>query len=66
MPQNTALLREFVPPLIRYFDWWARQRDIDCNGLLAIIHGWESGMDASPAYDRAYGITEPKPAFKRL
>ena len=21
-----------------------------------MIHGWESGLDASPAYDEAYGV----------
>lgn len=56
---DISLLREFVPPLVDYFDWWRRTRDVAGNGLVAIIHGWESGIDASPAYDHAYGIYDP-------
>lgn len=26
------------------------------DGLVTVIHGWESGLDASPAYDEAYGV----------
>ena len=36
--------------------WWADSRDVDGNGLVSIIHGWESGMDASPAYDDALHV----------
>ena len=53
-PEDLDLLREFVPPLVRYFDWWADNRDVDKNGLVSIIHGWESGLDASPIYDIPY------------
>lgn len=55
-----------MPKLVRYFDWWAAHRDVDGNALVVILQGWESGMDASPAYDAAYGITEPQPTFWRL
>ena len=33
---------------------------------VSVIHGWESGLDASPAYDAAYGITDPQPTFDSL
>jgi len=53
--KNTDLLREFVPPIIRYMEWW-ETRDHDADGLVSIIHPWESGMDASPLYDPALGL----------
>lgn len=55
-----------LPSFGRYFDWWAATRDVDGNGLVAIIHGWESGIDASPAYDAAYGITDPHPSSRNI
>ena len=46
--RRVELLKEFVPKLVKYFDWWADTRDVSGNGLVSIIHGWESGIDASP------------------
>lgn len=53
--ERESLLREFLPPLVRYFKWWRRERDLG-DGLVTILHGWESGLDASPAYDGAYSV----------
>jgi hypothetical protein len=53
-------VQELVPKLVSYFQWWAETRDVDGNGLVTIIHGWESGLDASPAYDEAYFINVPQ------
>jgi len=50
------LLKELVPKLVKYFDWWRTTRDVDNDYLISIFHGWESGLDASPIYDLAYGI----------
>jgi hypothetical protein len=55
-----ALARELVPPLVAYFRWWRDTREVDKDGLVAILHGWESGLDASPAYDEAYGLPRTK------
>ena len=52
---DVALLKEFLPPIVNYFKWWRKQRDLG-DGLVVIIHGWESGLDASPTYDPAYGV----------
>lgn len=52
---DLSLLREFVPPLIRYFDWWRNTRDLG-DGLVVAIHNWETGLDASPAYDPAFHV----------
>jgi len=42
-------------PLIDYFTWWRNARDLG-DGLVVVIHPWESGLDASPAYDPAFHI----------
>ena len=34
-----------------YLDFWRTHRDLDGNGLVSILHPWESGLDASPLYD---------------
>jgi hypothetical protein len=52
---NTDHITEFLPPLVKYFQWWRATRD-DGDGLVAAIHNWETGMDASPAYDPAFGV----------
>lgn len=42
----------------RFFNWWKENRDVDGNGLVTILHPWESGIDLSPAYDPALGVPE--------
>lgn len=63
---KAAIVNEFLTPLVRYGDWWLRTRDPFDIGLVAIVHSWESGMDASPAYDEAYGVSNPQPSFLDL
>ena len=46
-------LRELLPKLIAYHEWWYRERDPDNSGLVCSYHPWESGMDNSPAWDDA-------------
>lgn len=41
------------PKLLGNHRWWRRARDPDNTGLVSILHPWESGMDNSPAWDRA-------------
>jgi len=47
------IVKEFLYPLVNYFKWWRANRDLG-DGLVVIIHNWESGLDASPAYDPAF------------
>jgi glycogen debranching enzyme len=54
---DTGLLREFIPPLVKHFDWWRTTRDLDHSGVVSILHPWESGLDLTPAYDPALGVT---------
>jgi len=51
---DPALLSEFLHPLVRYMQWWRRERD-DGDGLVQMLHNWE-GLDASPAYDAAFHV----------
>jgi hypothetical protein len=44
-----------VPAIKRHQDWVERERAIDGDGLLWIIQPDESGLDASPKFDSAYG-----------
>ena len=36
-----------------YHDWFDRRRDPDGDGLVALIHPWESGGDALPRWDQS-------------
>jgi|SRR5579859_2265884 len=63
--RDVEFLKEVVPKLVKYFNWWKTTRDVDGNGLVTILHPWESGIDLSPAYDPALGVPEsnlPKPS----
>jgi glycogen debranching enzyme len=46
-------LAAIYPALRAYHDWFDRRRDPDGDGLVSLIHPWESGWDASPRWDRA-------------
>jgi hypothetical protein len=44
-----------VPPIVRHHDWIEHERAIDGDGLLWLIQPDESGLDASPKFDSAFG-----------
>jgi Mannosylglycerate hydrolase MGH1-like glycoside hydrolase domain len=46
---------EALPQLRLHYDWLARERDPDDDGLLTIILPDESGLDDSPKYDGVFG-----------
>lgn len=52
------LLRFCWPRLYRWHAWLARHRDPLGSGLLCLVHGWESGMDNSPRWDRPYAAVQ--------
>ncbi len=58
--RDKSLLQEFVPKIVKYLEWW-QTRDHDNDGLVSIIHPWESGIDASPAYDPVFHLSNPRP-----
>jgi len=49
-----AWLPAVYPRLLAWHRYLVRHRDPEGTGLLAIYHGWESGMDNSPRWDDAY------------
>ncbi len=55
-------LREVYPQLAAYYHWLRTDRDPDGDGLIGIIHPWESGWDASPRWDALLGLSHPTPA----
>ena len=57
---------EILPPARALFDWWARERDPDGDGLVSILQPDESGLDACPKYDRLLRMSEPGDGDLRL
>ncbi|MFH1171673.1 MAG: trehalase family glycosidase [bacterium] len=49
--REKAFLREMLPHLDRYYAWLLAKRDPDRDHLISIVSQYESGLDASPAYD---------------
>ncbi len=57
--KDTAFVREMLPKLIKYHQWWYSDRDHDQNGLCEygstdgtlIAAKWESGMDNAVRFD---------------
>jgi glycogen debranching enzyme len=58
---DTAFLREVLPPTLRFFRWLKAFRDPDDDLLIATIQPDESGLDASPKYDRIMGVPMDPP-----
>lgn len=54
-----SLLRTSWPRLFAWQRWLATYRDPLGTGLIAVTHGWESGMDNSPRWDSAYAAVRP-------
>lgn len=44
-----------VPEIVRHQDWVEQERAIDGDGLIWLIQPDESGLDASPKFDSAFG-----------
>jgi hypothetical protein len=54
-PDEPSFAREGLPQLRLHYDWLARERDVDGDGLLTTIYPDESGLDDSPKYDDVFG-----------
>jgi glycogen debranching enzyme len=52
------LLAALYAPLLAYHAWFDRRRDPDHDGLVTLIHPWESGWDASPRWDRPMRLSD--------
>ncbi len=54
-PDDPGFATEALGQLRLHYDWLARERDVDGDGLLTIIAPDESGLDDSPKFDACYG-----------
>jgi glycogen debranching enzyme len=54
-PGDPTFVAEGLPQLRLHYEWLARERDVDGDGLLTIIYPDESGLDDSPKYDGVFG-----------
>ena len=50
--ERRAFLAELLPKLTAYHSWLYTERDPKQNGLVTLIHPWESGLDTSPPWMR--------------
>jgi hypothetical protein len=50
-PEVLAALRDLYPHLVAQHEYLARDRDARGDGLAAIVHPWESGLDNTPIWD---------------
>ena len=46
--------KALLPKIARWHDWFYKNRDPEAEGLVAIIHPWESGRDNSVDWDVAF------------
>ncbi|MHA1131104.1 MAG: MGH1-like glycoside hydrolase domain-containing protein, partial [Candidatus Helarchaeota archaeon] len=56
--QDKLFLEKMFPALLQFYDWLHSERNeqISGDGLLSIIHPWESGMDLLPIWDNIHKI----------
>ncbi|MPZ53272.1 MAG: hypothetical protein GEU79_11160 [Acidimicrobiia bacterium] len=50
-------LREILPSAVRFYDWLDRVRDPDGDGLVAVVHPDETGLDHSPKFQEYLGAS---------
>lgn len=55
--------RHIWPKLYAWHRWLVSYRTPGSSGLIAIVHGWESGMDNSPRWDLPYAAVKPGAAL---
>jgi hypothetical protein len=51
--------REIYPRLVRWTEWWMRERDHDGDGLPEYHHGNDSGWDNATVFDGGYPVAGP-------
>ncbi len=55
---DAVFLGEMLPRLKKYYDYLHQRRDSDRDGLISIIHPWESGWDNSQRWDLTLGVAD--------
>lgn len=59
--EAVAFLRRLFPGLVAQHGYLERRRDPAGDGLAAIVHPWESGLDNSPIWDAVLDAIEVPP-----
>lgn len=57
--KNERIISKNFDRTLNYYRALRDERDFDNDGLISIIHPWESGWDNSARWDRVYGIEKP-------
>jgi glycogen debranching enzyme len=65
--ESRAFVREVYPALLAWHRWFFLERDPQGEGLVCIVHPWESGLDNSPRWDAALArmATDAVPPYRR-
>ena len=50
MPERRSWYQQMYPALVGYHEWLYRDRDPHKEGLIILIHPYESGLDSSPPW----------------
>jgi hypothetical protein len=50
LPERRSWYKEMLPRLIRHHEWLYADRDPHHEGLVLLIHPWESGLDDTPPW----------------
>ena len=56
-----GFLPRIYPRLVAWHRYLTTRRDLTGDGLVSVVHPWESGMDNSPAWDEPLARVEPVP-----
>ncbi|MET8369547.1 hypothetical protein ABZU42_07410 [Micromonospora profundi] len=64
-PVGLAALHELYPALVAQQRYLADRRDVAGDGLVCIVHPWESGLDNSPAWDDPMAAVPAEAAVMR-
>ncbi|MGV9212942.1 MGH1-like glycoside hydrolase domain-containing protein [Micromonospora sp. RB23] len=60
-----AALRRLYPALVAQQRYLAERRDVAGDGLVCVVHPWESGLDNSPAWDEPMAGVHAEAAVMR-
>ncbi|MFJ6169315.1 MGH1-like glycoside hydrolase domain-containing protein [Micromonospora orduensis] len=62
---SLAALRRLYPALVAQQRYLAGRRDVAGDGLVCVVHPWESGLDNSPAWDEPMAAVPAEAAVMR-
>ncbi len=64
---DSDFVRDIYPALLAFHRWFHHERDPQGEGLVSIIHPWESGMDNSPRWLGIFSLIQlsTRPKYQR-